>query len=78
MGRPPNKPPQPVAQEDLPVLESVGWTRTSGGWVVFKIKSQGKVVLSQDLLSEPEMRALASERLKLEVVKQFLLPGGKN
>jgi hypothetical protein len=57
--------------EDLPIIESIGFTKVKLGWTVVLIKSQGHEILDTEILSGPEPKAIAMENMKLAVVKRL-------
>lgn len=67
----------PVTPEidELPVVESVGMTRTAKGYVVFSVKSQGRAIVAEEILTDgPQPRTHAENVLKVEIVKRFIVP----
>jgi len=61
------------ASED-PVVETLGWERTSKGYVLFALKTQGNRVINREILAGPDVKGVAQERAKIEVVKRWFMP----
>lgn len=59
--------------DDKPEVTSIGLARVKGGYVVCLVKSQGHHVHDTEILSGPDPRPLALERLKLMVVKKLFI-----
>lgn len=76
---PPPKPPavKMYVDDELPVVESLGLVRVPKGWVAVLLHSQGDRVVDREIIGEPESRAYAVERLKIEIVRRFILPSGR-
>lgn len=79
---PPAPEPEPIKLKDLapaapyddkPEVTSIGLARVKGGWCVCLVKSQGHHVHDTEILSGPDPRPLALERLKLMVVKKLFI-----
>lgn len=75
-------PPTPVLNareetEDLPTVSWIGWTRTPKGYLVMSCKTQGRVVVDEEVLSgdAPVSRMEAENRIRVEVTRRYLLPG---
>lgn len=66
-----------IEAEELPILTAVTMYKLPdqgpNAWVVLKLKIQGDKVLEVES-SEPNMRNIAIEQLKMDVVKQFFNP----
>ncbi len=64
---------------DLPVVESITLQRTAKGWVVIMLKSQGRTIIDEEILSDkPMAREYACNTLRMEVARRFLLPSGRS
>jgi hypothetical protein len=55
-----------------PILTSLGFHKSGGLWVVYKLKTKGNVVLSVEL-SEGDTRGIALEEFKKKAVTEFLM-----
>lgn len=78
MAKPSKTPETPKAtteESDLPTLTHLSMHKTGKGWVVLRIKTQGRKVLDEEVLSEGAVpRHEAENVLKVEVVKTFIFP----
>ena len=66
-----------VEANELPVLTAVTLHKLEGqgnnGWVVLRLTIQGDKVINVES-SEPNLREIAIEQLKMDVVKNFFNP----
>lgn len=72
--RGPGRPPKAAREEeneDLPVVEAIGWVRQPRGWVVVHIQTQGDKVINREVLSEPSSMASAWERMRVSVITRL-------
>lgn len=60
-----------MSDEKLPILETMGLVRVPKGWTVVLVVSQGLKIIDKQVLSEPEDKLVAWERLKIENVRRF-------
>lgn len=68
----PSQPQLPTPDPDLPVVESLGIVRTKAGWTLVWLRSQGRVVVDEEVLAGPESsRGLIFERFKIEAVNRI-------
>lgn len=64
--------PETERQSGLPIVESVGWTKLSQGWVVMHLWTQGDRVVRKEVIKGPEIKLIAAEALKLALVRKLL------
>ncbi len=58
--------------EELPIIESIGLARTSKGYMVVVLTTQGDRFLDRKLLTEsPEPFNVARERARIEVIHRI-------
>ena len=72
--RGPGRPPKIAREgenEDLPVVDAVGWVKQPRGWVVVHIQTQGDKVVNREVLSEPSSMASAWERMRVSVITRL-------
>jgi hypothetical protein len=50
--------------------------KTVGGWVLVHTRTCDGLVVDERLLTDVEPRSVAVERMKIELVRRYLLPGG--
>lgn len=60
-----------VEQDELPIVESVGWVKQPRGWVVVFTKTQGDKVIEKEVVSEPAPLSAAWEHLRVTVVRKL-------
>lgn len=71
--KPPKAPKPPLEQDELPVVDSVGWVRTKTGWTVVFLRTQGDRVIEKEIIAPPDIRPIAHETLRRTVVHRLLL-----
>lgn len=72
--RGPGRPPKNAhAREDdeLPVVEAIGWVKQPRGWVVVHLRTQGDKVIEREILSEPVSLASAWQQLRVGVITRL-------
>jgi hypothetical protein len=62
--------PEEIATS-LPILTTIGFTKTGGLWKVITLRTQGTQVLSVEM-SEGDTRAIALEQFKITAANLFL------
>jgi hypothetical protein len=65
-----NKKPT-TAKKSGPVVEAIGFTKTSAGYVVVDYKIQDGQVVSESY-GEPDIKAIAIEDAKIKFVRKFM------
>lgn len=70
--KPVTRPPAPL-EEDLPVVETVGFEQTAKGWVVVVCKVRGSKVFDKEIVGAPSGRHFAVELLKITVARRLIL-----
>lgn len=70
-GKSPGRPAKDVPEDELPVVDAIGWARSPKGWVIVHLKTQGEKVLEKEVLSEPSAFAIAWERLRVNVIHRL-------
>jgi hypothetical protein len=67
--------PLPAPFDDKPVVKSFGIAKVKGGYCCVEIKSQGNSILESDIVSGPDPKPVALERLKIHIVRKLFLTG---
>lgn len=67
----PGRPVKDVPEDELPIVDAIGWARSPKGWVIVALKTQGEKVLEKEILSEPSAFAIAWERLRVNVIHRL-------
>ena len=62
--------PQINETPSLPPYNSFGMVKTKEGWIVIKSVIEGNTVV-HSALSEPELRSMAIDRLKVDIVNEI-------
>lgn len=62
----------PKVEDELPILESIGWVHLPKGWIVILTRSQGDKIIEKEILTEPESRSVAAERMRILMVRKVL------
>lgn len=75
---PPLEVPEETEDSLLPVVHALGWVAVpKKGWAVVEMKIQGRTVLSEQVVCEPNTRGVAFEQLKLALVRRMWSEGTK-
>ena len=65
--------PLAAPYDDKPIIKSIGLAKVKGGYCVVWIQSQGDRILDTEIISGPDIKPIALERLKISVVKKIFL-----
>ena len=67
--------PVPAPFDDKPVVKSFGIAKVKGGYCCVEIHSQGNSILETEILSGPDPKPVAVERLKISLVRKLFIGG---
>jgi hypothetical protein len=67
--------PVPAPFDEKPVVKSFGIAKVKGGYCCVEIHSQGNTILETEILSGPDPKPVAVERLKISLVRKLFIGG---